>query len=557
MFESLIGLVAIVGLIIAVVRQQSRLRLIERELGALRSFVLSSAPAAAPAASPVEIAEREAAPIDAAIPKAADAAAAEATKSSEKTESLSETARAVTANEAAERPRAKGGAAAAPPERKPDIETALGTRWAVWVGGLALAFGGVFLVRYSIEAGIFGPGVRLTMAALLGLLLIAGGEFIRRTGFQVPVEGVQSAYVPGILSAAGAFTLFGTLYAAHGIYGFVGPGPAFVLMAVIGLATIAASLVHGQALAGLGLLGSFATPVLVASNAPNPWALFGFLAIILAATGFVARLRDWPLLMGAALAGTGVWCLVYLGVVDTADLMAVAFIQAVTLAVLGFVWLRGYAAKSDTAGLSAGVDKPSIVPAVLVGLAAISLGVHPLHSVAGGTWLSAALLIAMVLVAFYRYSAIALLYGAGVATLLIYVWSAFGGNFYIENWSGGASVDGLPVSAASANFVPLGVAIGAVFLAAGLWMARKFANTSRYRAASWAGWAVLGPLGVLSTTWLAFGNIDRDSGYALAALVATVLLAAGGERVARGENPPLKGDLAVSFCSPARVSLWR
>jgi len=41
------------------------------------------------------------------------------------------------------------------------METALGTRWAVWVGGLALALGGIFLVRYTIEAGIFGPEVRL------------------------------------------------------------------------------------------------------------------------------------------------------------------------------------------------------------------------------------------------------------------------------------------------------------------------------------------------------------------------------------------------------------
>ena len=49
---------------------------------------------------------------------------------------------------------AKGQAAA----EGPDIETALGTRWAVWVGGLALALGGIFLVRYSIEAGFFGPG---------------------------------------------------------------------------------------------------------------------------------------------------------------------------------------------------------------------------------------------------------------------------------------------------------------------------------------------------------------------------------------------------------------
>ena len=119
--------------------------------------------------------------------------------------------------------------AAARPAR-PTIETALGTRWAVWVGGLALALGGIFLVRYSIEAGIFGPEVRLILAAILGVALVAAGEFIRRTGFQMPVEGVANAYVPGILTAAGAFTLFGTVYAAHGVYGFIGPTAAFTLL---------------------------------------------------------------------------------------------------------------------------------------------------------------------------------------------------------------------------------------------------------------------------------------------------------------------------------------
>ena len=39
-----------------------------------------------------------------------------------------------------------------------------------------------------------------------------------------------NAYVPGILTAAGAFTLFGAVYAAHGIYGFIGPTAAFMLL---------------------------------------------------------------------------------------------------------------------------------------------------------------------------------------------------------------------------------------------------------------------------------------------------------------------------------------
>src|SRR5690606_29249876 len=118
---------------------------------------------------------------------------------------------------------------------KPDIETALGTRWAVWVGGIALALGGLFLVRYTIESGIFGPGARLAMAAVLGLVLAGAGEFVRRTGFKVPVEGAAGAYIPAILTAAGAFILFGTVYAAHAVYGFIGPVAAFVLLGLIGM----------------------------------------------------------------------------------------------------------------------------------------------------------------------------------------------------------------------------------------------------------------------------------------------------------------------------------
>jgi len=54
------------------------------------------------------------------------------------------------------------------------------------------------------------------------------------------------------------------------------------------------------------------TPMLVASQAPNPWALFGYLAIVLAATGVIARMRDWTLLMAAAFVGTGIWTILYM-----------------------------------------------------------------------------------------------------------------------------------------------------------------------------------------------------------------------------------------------------
>ncbi len=90
--------------------------------------------------------------------------------------------------------------------------------------GLALALGGVFLVRYSIESGLLGPGVRLSLAALFGLLLMAAGELVRRKALPQTTALYANAMVPGILTAAGAVALFGAIYAAHGIYEFIGPG---------------------------------------------------------------------------------------------------------------------------------------------------------------------------------------------------------------------------------------------------------------------------------------------------------------------------------------------
>ncbi|RWK57255.1 DUF2339 domain-containing protein [Mesorhizobium sp.] len=546
MFESLIGLVAIIALFVIISRQQSRIGLIERELGALRSLVLSGAP---PQAKPVDQAANDSMPADAAIAAVTDFAPPSAGEAEEKPSTE------VEAGKAASGPWAAGEAAPAGPApaqpaaatakaaQKPDIETALGTRWAVWVGGIALALGGLFLIRYTIEAGIFGPGVRLSMAAMLGLVLVAVGEFIRRTGFRVPVQGVAGAYIPAILTAAGAFILFGTVYAAHGVYGFIGPALAFTLLGAIGVATIAAALVHGQALAGVGLLGAVVTPMLVASQAPNPWALFGYLAIVLAATGVIARLRDWKLLMAAAFVGTGLWTILYMTDAPGANLPVILFINAVTLAVLALVWLGR---RGGEAGPAKGFDWPSIAPGFFVGLSAMALFVDPAYA-AGDALPGAALIAALVAVALYRPLALALLHAAGLATVLVYL-GIIPPTSVASDFSGAAlGVDGQPAALADTLMLRIGIFLGLVFIAAGFWAARKFAASAHIRAASWAAWGVVAPLVILLALWLTFGNLDRDLVYAAVAAILVAVFAAGGEWIARGEQPPLQGGAAVSF----------
>src|SRR5690606_30815514 len=122
-------------------------------------------------------------------------------------------------------------AAAARP--KESFESRIGARWAVWGGGIALALGGIFMVKYSIEAGLLSPAVRLSLAAVFGLVLMAVGEFVRRRTLPVIANVFQNAMIPGVLTAAGAITLFAVTYVAYGFYGYLGPVAAFTLLAAV------------------------------------------------------------------------------------------------------------------------------------------------------------------------------------------------------------------------------------------------------------------------------------------------------------------------------------
>ncbi|WP_275790011.1 DUF2339 domain-containing protein [Pararhizobium gei] len=224
------------------------------------------------------------------------------------------------------------------PRPKESLESRLGARWAVWVGGIALALGGIFMVKYSIEAGLLSPAVRLFMAATFGLLLLGLGEFIRRRAVPLVADAFQNAMVPGILTAAGAVTLFGVCYAAHGVYGFIGPGAAFLLLALVSFATVGLSLLHGQALAGLGLVASLLTPALISTESPSPWSLFGFLGIAWTATLLAARIRRWAVVPSIANIGLCLWALVYIAAATPFQTLPVTLVMLVMVAGTGLVW---------------------------------------------------------------------------------------------------------------------------------------------------------------------------------------------------------------------------
>src|SRR5262249_38217752 len=162
---------------------------------------------------------------------------------------------AMTQPEAAPTVRTPTAAAPRPlPPAEAGFEERIGTRWVVWIGGLALALGGFFLVRYSIEAGPLGPRVRVALGGLLspgppaavgGLLalaLLGVGKWRGRKESSSAIVVLPTANIPAILTAAGPAVAFAPFYAPYALYGFFAPATAFILLGMVALGTLAAAL---------------------------------------------------------------------------------------------------------------------------------------------------------------------------------------------------------------------------------------------------------------------------------------------------------------------------
>ena len=255
-----------------------------------------------------------------------------------------------------------GRFASAPPAPEPvrSLEERLGAGWTVWVGGVALALGALLLVRYSIEMGLIGPGVRVLMGLALAGLLVAAGEMMRRRDRD---SGAPRSDIPAVLTAAGTIAAFGAIYAAHALYGFIGPGLAFVALGTTGLACMFLASLHGPWLAGLGLAGALVVPLLVDSRNPDPWAVAIYVAVVICAAYGLARLRSWLWLAMAGAAGAGVWGLALAA--GAGGSSAAVFPAGMVHSCLHMA-LAGWAfAVPRRAGAEDGAALPGLVPSLL------------------------------------------------------------------------------------------------------------------------------------------------------------------------------------------------
>lgn len=171
-----------------------------------------------------------------------------------------------------------------------------GPRGFAIAGGIVTALGIAFFFVLAANRGWIGPSERVALGAIASALVFGTGLVLRERFGQY--QAALAAVGAGI---AGAYT---TLVASTVIYDFLPTGAALAVAGAIAAVGAGVSLRwDSEIVAGLGLLGALAVPVLVAADDGPSADIGAFLVVLLAAIGVVGVRKGWLILTMTGAAG--------------------------------------------------------------------------------------------------------------------------------------------------------------------------------------------------------------------------------------------------------------
>lgn len=196
---------------------------------------------------------------------------------------------------------AKPGLAGPTQRRGMSFEELLAGKVFVWIGAVALVLTGAFLLKYGFDHNIIDERVRVLGAGAFGLAMLGVGEFLRKK-----YTGIAQA-----LCGAAVADLFGTVLAAHQLYGMIGSTTAFVMTALITALAVVLSLRHGPLVALLGIVGGFTLPPLLGQAYDAQPGMIVYLIALEVGILAVTRKRGWMGISALTLVFSMAWSLGY------------------------------------------------------------------------------------------------------------------------------------------------------------------------------------------------------------------------------------------------------
>lgn len=167
-------------------------------------------------------------------------------------------------------------------------EFALATTWLIRLAVVVFVIGIGFFLKYSMDHGLLGPHARVVLSLFTGIAMLTAGTRLLGRAYHLLGQG---------LLGGGFAVLYFSGFASFSFYRLIGPLPAFAFMALVTLcAGLFAIRFNSLLVAVLGILGGYATPVLLSTGEPNFAGLFGYLLLLGFGVLGISRKRHWPLL---------------------------------------------------------------------------------------------------------------------------------------------------------------------------------------------------------------------------------------------------------------------
>ena len=187
--------------------------------------------------------------------------------------------------------------------RQPGLETNIGLTLVNRIGVVTLVLGIAFFFKWAVDSQWIGPAGRVILGLIAGLAAIAVADLLWRKGQQIFAQGC---------TAIGLGILYLSAYAAFAYYALIPQSPTFAFMVATTTLAVALALRYASiAMAILGLVGGYLTPIFLSTGEDRPWFLFSYLLMLNLGALVLARLRRWRPLEVLSFAATlviyGAW----------------------------------------------------------------------------------------------------------------------------------------------------------------------------------------------------------------------------------------------------------
>ena len=164
-------------------------------------------------------------------------------------------------------------------------EYAVATTWLIRGAILIILVGFAFFLKYSIEKDLIPPYLRVATTGAVGIAMLISSLLLANKKYHKIAMG---------LLGGGIAVLYFSIFAAYTIYHLITVGPAYALMILITLTAGVLAVKMNSLLAAIfGIIGGYATPLLLHTNIANLPGFFSYILLLGMGTLFIARYKNW------------------------------------------------------------------------------------------------------------------------------------------------------------------------------------------------------------------------------------------------------------------------